>query len=272
MKRIKSMVKYLFLALCLLTVAGQSSLSVFAEGEKVKMGTLSVGEPLFRWMEEDLKKQGIEIEIVTFTENQQPAIALSNGDIDGFIVNQKVWLDQFNKSNNTDLLMLEPYIYFTGFGAYSDKYDKIEDLPDHAKVAIPGNPVNMERAMTVLQHAGVIKLGEKLGELYTTADIIENPKNLEFIEMEQTVVARSIKDVDAVVCTSSYLKDAGHDANDYLFKDPDAANFPYGLVVQPKDKDAEWAKAIIEITQSESWRKQFDDHFQGARTLIDAEE
>ena len=257
----------LFLAFC-----GIFALSPHnaAAAQKIRLACLGGSSAaMMEFIKKGVAEKGLEVELVVFRENQLPATALAENEVDGFITNQIVWVNAFNKRKGTDLRMLKPYIFYPGYAAYSTKYKSINELPDKARVAMPGDPSNLERCLLVMQAMGLIELGEKNGEFYNRLDIIKNPKNISILETEITATPRNINDVDMVICTSNGIMEAGYDPRAYLFEDPNAKNFPVSLVVQPKDVDAPWAKTIMDYTQTDSFRNDFNNLFKGARVLYD---
>ena len=52
------------------------------------------------------------------------------------------------------------------------------------KIAIPNDTTNEARALLLLQDQGYIKLKDGAGITATILDIVENPKNIEFSEVE----------------------------------------------------------------------------------------
>ncbi|MFI8066590.1 MetQ/NlpA family ABC transporter substrate-binding protein, partial [Acinetobacter baumannii] len=106
-------------------------------------------------------------------------------------------------------------------GLYSKKYKSLEDLPLNARVAIPNDPVNLARALILLHRAGLIQLKDINNELSTTQDIIANPKQLSFVEVEGPQTAHAYNDVDLIFGFPHYLKMAKvTDPHSALFLDP----------------------------------------------------
>lgn len=100
--------------------------------------------------------------------------------------------------------------------------------------------MNMDRALRILASGGLITLEEDVEQCSTT-DIKENPKELQFMDMDQTQTVRSLEDTDAVVAFFSHMRNAGKDFNTYLLRDSDPNAYPTALVVKEENKDAQWA-------------------------------
>lgn len=232
--------------------------------EVVRIGTMPENEALVELFRGEVEDLGYEMEVVMFSANQLPATALKDGDIDGVILNQKMWVDKFNEGNNSQLHVVEPYIFYVRATLFSEKYDSLDELPQNAKIAIPGDPTNMERALEGLEKAGLFTLGEKKEEFYSLMDIEDNPKNIEFIETERGTTARAIKDVDAVLCGLVEARQAGIDVSKFLYDD--FVNYPHGLIVQSeKNASLDWARAIVDYSKTDKFAKELFSHYE--RTL-----
>ena len=92
---------------------------------------------------------------------------------------------------------------------YSKTIKNLADIPNGAKIAIPSDPTNEGRALKVLEHAGLIKLKDGATLLSSPADIVENSKNLKFLELEPALLPRALDDVVAAVINANYALEAG---------------------------------------------------------------
>ena len=77
------------------------------------------------------------------------------------------------------------------------------------KIAIPNDTTNEARALLLLQDQGYIKLKDGAGITATILDIVENPKNIEFSEVEAAQLPNLLPDVDYAVINSNYAISAG---------------------------------------------------------------
>ena len=239
------------------------------EKKEIKIACLSTFEPMIEWLHDGLAPLGYDVKTVMFDANQLPATALKDGDVDGLIHNHLPWIMTFNKQNNCDLQMPKPYLAYARTAVYSSKYKTINELPQNARIAVPGDPSNMDKSLMVLRDMGLITLGEKTENFYTLLDIKDNPKNIKLIETEISTTIRSINDVDAVITSALRAKMAGVDWNSFLYEDPSTKDYPTSLVVNAKNIDAKWVKEAIKLTQTEEFRTKFNAHYQGTYVLYD---
>ncbi len=159
-------------------------------------------------VKDNLAEQGIELEVIEFTDYVTPNLALADGSILANFFQHEPYLAQFNTDHNLDLvsvlkLHVEPY------GLYSDKITKIEELADGATIALPNDPSNEGRALLLLQSKGLIKLADPTSLKATPLDIVENPKDLEFKELGAAQLPRILPDVTAAFINTNYALEAG---------------------------------------------------------------
>lgn len=230
---------------------------------KIKLATIPNIEPRLQIAKEILKEINVDVEIVVFDGNAMPATALKDGAVDGLIVNHLKWINTFNKANGSNLVMVEPYYYYSPIRMFSKKWKSIEEFPQGAVIAVSNDPSNLEIALEMLQKVGLIKLGEKTGEFYTEVDIVENPKDIKLVMAETINVAKSIDDADAVISFTFYaVRAGGVDPNDFLAEnEKDKEECPVGLVVQDGNQNVEWAKYLAENLPKDKWTQKADEFF-----------
>ncbi|MBU3203924.1 MetQ/NlpA family ABC transporter substrate-binding protein [Clostridium algidicarnis] len=236
---------------------------------KIKIGCMSITEPIITFLSEGLKDKGIYIEPIVFDGNHLPATALRDGSVDGVILNHLVWLNTFNKENKSDLVMPEPYMYYFRNALYSSKYDSIESIPKGSTIAVPGDPANLDRSLKILEELGFLKLGQKTKEFYSLVDVEENIKDVTILETEITATARSFKDVDAIICGANAMRDAGYDQTSFLFEDSSNEDYPLGIIVRSEDKNKDWVKAVLEYQRQEEFKEKFNDSYNFTYVLFE---
>ena len=108
-------------------------------------------------VKDKLAKEGVNVEIIEFTDYVQPNLALNDKNLDANYFQHKPYLDEFARSRNLKLVSAGA-IHLEPMSVFSKKIKDLKDLPDGARVAIPNDPTNGGRALLVLQSAGLIKL------------------------------------------------------------------------------------------------------------------
>jgi len=215
-----------------------------------------------------LAAKGYELEIVEYSDYVQPNLALDYGDLDANYFQHQPYLDNFNKERGLDLVSVAK-IHYEPFGLYPGKTKKLEDLKDGAQIAVPNDGTNEARALLLLEAQGLIKLAEGVGMDATINDIVENPKNLEIIEIEAAQLARSLQDVDMAVINGNYAIQAGlnvsRDAVAVEAQDSLAAETYANIVaVRKGDENREEIKALVEALMSDEVRDFIESTYEGA--------
>lgn len=228
------------------------------KGEKttIKLGVRADGIDMAEAIRDSVKEKGYDLEITTFDDSIQPNVALAEGSIDVNWYQHKPYLDSYNEENGTDFVMIEPYTHYPLFAMYSSKHDSVDEIPDGGKIGVCNDATNQARGLKLLEEQGLIKLKEGV-DMPTVYDIAENPKNLEFIEAEMSVLPQSYEDVDAIVVAGQHMYNAGLDADDFIAESTDGPDYSLGFVVRKEDKDAQWAKDLNEAAQCDALKDYF---------------
>lgn len=159
-----------------------------------------------------LEKEGYTLKAVDLSDLQTADVALNDGDVDVNVEQHTAYMDNFNQSYNADLVAISP-IPTVPAGVYSEKYDSVDEIPDGAKVAVPNDASNTARCYLMLQKIGWIKLDENADpSTVTQDDIVENPHNIEFTEMNSMTIPAAESDFDYIAITGSVVYNAGIDA------------------------------------------------------------
>ena len=266
--------KLLALALGLVVVlttacGAKSSDNKNAEKKETKVETkvVKIGvspEPhqkLVELVKEDLEKEGIKLEIVTFTDYIQPNLALDGKELDINFFQHKPYLDKFNSEKNTKISTLGN-IHVEPMGLYLNGKTEIKD---GAEIAIPNDASNGARALILLDKNGLIKLKDNTNILSSVKDIVENPKKIKFTEVEAAQLPRVIKDVDGAVINGNYAIEAGlnptKDAKFIEGKDSPYANI---LAVRTGEENNETYKKVLKALQSEKVKEFINKTYNGA--------
>ena len=137
------------------------------------------------------EKQGMKIRIVEFNDFVQPNAALVAGDLDINSFQHKPYMDQQNEDRGYKLASAAPTITFP-LTYYTRKgYKTLADLPQGARVGIPNDPTNANRALHMLEEQGLVRLNPKAGIRATVLDIIDNVKKLRIIELDSAQLPRA---------------------------------------------------------------------------------
>lgn len=215
-----------------------------------------------------LLEQGIELEVTILSDNVQPNVALATKEVDANFFQHVPYMEQFNRSNNANLVPITP-IYFANYGVYAKNYDSIDALPNGATVAIANDISNVDRSLQLLAQHGVIKLQDKKEPYWTVKDVIENPKNLKFEEVDLLMLARLYDDADAVVMTPAYAAPLGlTPKTDALLTEGVENEFAITLVAREDNKNDDKIKKLAAAMTSPEVKQFLEENY--AETAIPA--
>lgn len=235
-----------------------------AEEVTIKVGASAVPHAqILNVVKDDLKKEGINLEIVEFTDYVIPNTALEDGDLFANFFQHVPYLESFNADHGTHLVSVGP-VHVEPLSLYSNKIKNIDELKDGAKIAIPNDPTNEARALILLEDKGLIKLKDKTNLKSTPIDIVENAKNIEFEEADAALLPRVLDDVDGAIINTNYALEANLDPKTAIFTE--GAESPYAnvLVVRAEDKDSETAKKLLQILQSDKVKEFIEKEYKGS--------
>lgn len=221
----------------------------------VVFGVSGSGQEMVTYVEKALNEKGYKMELVVTDGAIPNDEGILDGSIDINFVQHEAFMNNFNKDRNGDLVRSGDPLYEQYVGLYSSKYEKLEDLPDGAKIAMQNDAANIERALKTLEQAGLIEIDPNLEEGIQASilDITSNPKKLEFVELGGGTLVNALEDVDAAVYRGRAAHEAGFTVEDALFQyeaDDLIANAMI-LATKSGNEDAEWAKIIHEALESQ---------------------
>lgn len=220
--------------------------------------------------EEYLEDEGWELDPTYVTDIIQPNFAVSNGEYDVNFFQNLSYLNQFNEDNDLDL---EPimFMFEQPSGIYSSKYDSIEEIPDEAKIALPVDTANNGRGISLLARAGLIEIDDSVPVAsLSVEDITDNPKDLEFTEVDQQSVGTVYPDVDAVFGFARLLAEVDVYPEEVLIMENDDEALPFALTIAAKpgfrEDEPEKYEALKEAYHSEEVREWYGDYLGGLLT------
>lgn len=206
-----------------------------------------------------LEDQGYTVTETVFTEVRQVDVALQEGAIDVNVDQHLAYMNNFNKEANAELVAITP-IPTVPTGIHSATKNSIDEVADGDIIAIPDDASNTARALLVLQKAGWIKLDENIEPMASTKnDIIENPYNLEIVEMSSAQIPRSLSDVSYGVIPGSILYAAGLSSNDSLLNEDILPQLVLHAIVNSGNEETDWAEAIVEAYQSDEFKAHLNE-------------
>ena len=172
---------------------------------------------------EVLAEQGIDLEVVEFSDYVQPNLVTESGEVDANYFQNTPYLDSFNEENGTHLVSVGA-VHYEPFGIYPGKSDDLANIADGATIAVPNDTTNEARALQLLAAQGLITVRDGAGLTATVNDITDNPHNLQIKEIEAAQLPRTVQDVDFAVINGNYAMEAGFSAGKDALATEDASS------------------------------------------------
>ena len=267
-KRVLSLLAGLTVAALALTgcggdTAGSSSSSA---AKTLKVGATAVPHAeILEAVKPVLEKDGVKLEIVEFNDYVQPNLALNDKELDANFFQHKPYLDNFMEEHKDVKLKSAFGVHIEPMGIYSKKVKDLKELKDGASISIPNDPTNGGRALLLLEKAGLLKLKAGVGEKATVQDVVENPKNLKFQEVEAAQVPRTLEDVDAAIINSNFAMQVNlNPTKDTLFIEDSTSPYVNIIAVREGDENRPEIQALIKALKSDEVKKFIEDKYKGA--------
>lgn len=223
-----------------------------AAGETVRIGVVGASDPYWATYEQAAEDEGIDVEIVDFSDYNQPNPAVSEGELDLNQFQHIVFLADYNIASGDDLQPIGATAIYP-LGLHSKQYDAVDDIPDGATVAVPNDASNQARALVLLQSAGLIEL-KSGGTIFSDlADIDTGASRVQVEALDAALTATSLDDLAGAVVNNDFVERAGLDFEDALAQDDpeDTKALPYANIfaAQAGDLDDPTYQRLVEIYQ-----------------------
>ena len=213
-----------------------------------------------------LAEQGYTLEIQIFDDYVQPNLVVESGDFDANYFQHIPYLESFNEEKGTHLVNAGG-IHYEPFGLYPGTETSLDNI-DNATIAVPNDTTNEARALLLLQDNGYITLKDGVGLTATTKDIVENPHNITFVELEAAQVPRTLPEVSFGVLNGNYAMEAGLTVADdaLLFESADseaAATYVNVIAVKEGNENLPKIKALVDTLKSDEIKQYINDNYNG---------
>ena len=219
---------------------------------------------ILEFVKPQLAEQGVELDVKVFTDYIQPNIQVDQKRMDANFFQHQPYLDEFNDGRGTNLVTVTG-VHVEPFGAYSSKIESLDELKEGAVVAIPNDPTNGGRALLLLQKAGLITLKDESKITATPRDIADNPKDLDFKELEAATLPRILNQVDLALINTNYALEAGlNPSEDALVIEGSESPYVNILVARPDNKDSEAMQKLANALKSDAVKDFIKEKYEGA--------
>ena len=215
-----------------------------------------------------LEAKGYDLQVTVFDDYVQPNEVVESGDFDANYFQHIPYLESFNEEKGTHLVNAGG-IHYEPFGIYPGTQASLDELADGDSIAVPNDTTNEARALLLLQDNGIITLKEGAGLTATKNDIVENPYNVDIVELEAAQVPRVKDEVAFMVLNGNYALEAGFsvakDAIAYEKADSEAAKTYVNVIaVKEGNENSDKIKALVEVLTSQEIKDYINNTYDGA--------
>ena len=219
-------------------------------------------------MREYFADEGIDLEIVQFSDYVTPNNALANGDIDLNAFQHRIYLQ--NEIDNYGYAIQNiGNTFIIPLNLYSQKVSSVDELKDGDVVAIPDDLTNGGRALKVLEAAGLIELDPNAAFNPTVDDITSYKVNITIEELKANTIPSVLPDVAAAVVNGNYALDFGLKTDEAIYKDSVLDVEDYWNLIAARTADVEDPdtaaiyEKVVEAFQSSATEDVFNNTFGG---------
>ena len=251
----------------------EGEIEALAEPVDIKIGaSITPHAEILNHAKDALAEKGVNIEVVEFTDYVLPNTALENGELQANYFQHKPYMDQFNVEKGTHLVSAG-VIHYEPFGIFAGTKNDLGQVAEGDKIAVPNDTTNEARALLLLEAQGLITLKEDAGLTATKQDIVENPMNLDIVELESAQISKSLQSVAFAVMNGNYAIQAGYKPTDALaIEDAESVGAQtYGNVIAVKEgtENEPWVKVLVDVLHSEDVKNWMNETYEGAVVPLD---
>ena len=235
----------------------------------VKLGVVGgIYDDLWAPAKEALAGEGIDLEIVQFSDYVTPNNALANGDIDLNSFQHRIYLQSEIENYGYEIQNIGN-TFIIPLNLYSQKVSSVDELKDGDVVAIPDDLTNGGRALKVLEAAGLIELDPSAAFNPTLDDITSYKVNITIEELKANTIPSVLPDVAAAVVNGNYALDFGLKTDEAIYKDSVLDVEEYWNLIAARTADLEDPdtaavyKKVVEAFQSSATEDVFNNTFGG---------
>lgn len=140
-----------------------------------------------------------------------------------------------------------------------------EKKSEKITIAVPNDTTNEARALLLLEANGIIKLKDGAGITATKLDIVENPYNVEIVEVEAAQIPNTRQDVDYAIINNNYAIDAGlNPVKDSLLVEGSYSAYSNILCVKEGSENNDLVKALVAALSSQKVADFITEKYDGA--------
>ena len=222
------------------------------DDETVRIGVVGASDPYWADFVQAAADEGITVDLVDYSDYEQPNPALADGEIDLNQFQHIVYLAQYDVASGNDIVPIGSTAIYP-LPLYSSKYTDLSDFQQGDTIAIPDDSSNLARALLVLQSNGLISLKDG-GTIFSGVnDVDESKSKVKVATVSADLAATSLPDYAGAIINNDFATKAGLSTDDVIAQDDpeDPSSVPYANVfaARAEDKDNATYQKLVQIYQ-----------------------
>ena len=255
-------------------VAAAAAFSLAACGDDadtIKVGTTDQGQEQWQVFEQEAKAQGLNVELVPFSDYSLPNRALQDGQIDVNNFQHLMFLADYNVNSDADLTPIGA-TEIIPLALYFKDHSELKDVEEAGEVAIPNDPTNQGRALHMLAGAGLLKLKDDSLLSPTPADVDTDKSKVKVVAVDAAQTVTSYQDGTPAVINNSFLSNGNIDPKSAVAQDdpnsPAAEPFINAFVTTKEHKDDENLNKLVDVWHSQKVQEAIEHQSKGASVEV----
>jgi D-methionine transport system substrate-binding protein len=217
----------------------------------------------------ELQKKGYRVRYVEFSTGLEANNAVFTGEIDANVMQHTVFLNSYNERQKTDLVGIV-HVPTPPMGLYSKKHPLGTPIKAGVTVAVPNDPVNLQRALWILRDLGLVEIRDSKPVDVTELDVIKNPGGIKIVPLEAAQAPRAIDDVDFAAIRGNFAIYSGLKLTNAFALEKMTAPYINVVAVKRGNADSPWAQDIVAGYKSQTFKTAIlSDRFYDGFTLPD---
>ena len=217
----------------------------------------------------ELQKKGYRIRYVEFSTGLEANNAVFKGEIDANVMQHTIFLNSYNERQKTDLVGIV-HVPTPPMGLYSKKHPLGTPIKPGSTVAVPNDPVNLQRALWVLRDLGLIEIRDSKPIDVTELDVIKNPGGIKIVPLEAAQAPRALDDVDFAAVQGNFAIYSGLKLTNAFGLEKMTTPYINVVAVKRGNAESQWAQDIVAGYKSQTFKAAIlSDRFYDGFTLPD---
>lgn len=259
MKRVWKNISIIALGLTL-AACGQNDTTSVSDKKELRIGMPPSAHNVLveKVVKPQLEKEGYTIKLINFSSLRDANTGLVEGGIDLHTAQHQAYLDVYRRETGNDLVSIVHTPSIPAF-LYSTKQTSLDAIKEGDTILIPNDPSNAARSYALLAKIGLIGF-EPDAELaaLTEKDIVDNPKNLQFKEVDSALIPRLLDEIDYGIMPGGVAWLGGISADHALAHETFLPELELMVTVRKADEETKWAQDVKKAFQSDEMREFID--------------